>query len=101
MSIDFHARLAAVVLCLPLLLTAPPAALAADDPPAKDRSPEALLDEATQTILRAFKLLLGSIPQYEAPEVLENGDIIIRRKHPAEEPAPAKPRPSPPGQSRT
>ncbi len=32
-----------------------------------------------KTILNALELLLKSIPQYEAPEVLENGDIIIRR----------------------
>ena len=36
--------------------------------------------------------LMHSIPQYETPEVLDNGDIIIRRKHP--EPSPPK-RPSP------
>jgi hypothetical protein len=31
-------------------------------------------------------LFLQSIPQYEAPEILENGDIIIRRKNPPPEP---------------
>ena len=98
---EFRSGIAAVGLCLSLLLAAPPTAFAVDDPPATDKSPEALLDEATETILRAFKLLLGSIPQYEAPEVLDNGDIIIRRKRPSQKPAPAKPQPSPPGQSRT
>jgi hypothetical protein len=42
--------------------------------------------EGAEMILQALELLIGSIPQYEAPEVLENGDIIIRRKR--REPAP-------------
>ena len=35
-------------------------------------------------ILNALSLILKSIPQYKAPEVLENGDIIIRRVRPGE-----------------
>ena len=35
-------------------------------------------------ILNALQLLLKSIPHYKAPEVLENGDIIIRRVQPDE-----------------
>lgn len=44
--------------------------------------PEQLLEEATRKLLRYFQLMLETIPQYEAPEILENGDIIIRRKRP-------------------
>ena len=33
-------------------------------------------------MLRAIELMIEMIPQYEVPEVLENGDIIIRRKNP-------------------
>ena len=52
-------------------------------------SPTEMLEDATRTILKAFELMLQSIPQYEAPEILENGDIIIRRKQPEnEKPAP-------------
>ena len=35
--------------------------------------------EGMASILRALDLLLLSIPLYASPEVLENGDIIIRR----------------------
>lgn len=33
-----------------------------------------------------MELLLDSIPQYEAPEITENGDIIIRRRRDTEDP---------------
>ena len=36
-------------------------------------------------IFEALDLVLKAIPQYEAPEILENGDIIIRRKNPKED----------------
>lgn len=43
---------------------------------------EQLLEDATRKVMHAFKQMLMAIPQYAAPEVLENGDIIIRRIHP-------------------
>ncbi len=49
---------------------------AADD----DFLPEA--EEALQRMLSLLEVIVGSIPQYELPEVLENGDIIIRRVQP-------------------
>ena len=55
-------------------------------------NPGKMLDEATRQVLRAFELMLRAIPQYAPPEVLENGDIIIRRVHPK----PEKPAPPPP-----
>jgi hypothetical protein len=65
------------------------------------------IDDATEAarnamdkVLRALGAAVGAIPQYEAPEVLPNGDIIIRRKPPAVKPdEPAKP--PTPGQQRT
>lgn len=60
----------------------------------EDKSPVELLDEATQNVMRALELMFRSIPQYELPEINENGDIIIRRIHPedeAEEPEAAPP----------
>jgi hypothetical protein len=51
-------------------------------------------------ILKALGSVMDSIPQYEAPEVQSNGDIIIRRKNPPP-PPPAKPAEPPPGQQRT
>ena len=41
---------------------------------------ETALMEGVQTILRALETMFKSVPQFEMPEVLENGDIIIRRK---------------------
>ncbi len=40
---------------------------------------ERLAREAADQIVAALGLLLRAIPQYEAPEILPNGDIIIRR----------------------
>ena len=42
--------------------------------------------QSIETILKALEKLVNSVPLYEAPEVLENGDIIIRRKHPEKTP---------------
>ena len=54
----------------------------------KPETPSEMIGEATRTILKAFELMMRSIPQDEVPEILENGDIIIRRKRPdAEKPA--------------
>lgn len=50
--------------------------------PSEKETPSELFKEATRGILRALGLILQSIPQYETPEILDNGDIIIRRKHP-------------------
>jgi len=61
------------------------------DKPAQE-SPREMLEDATRQALRAFELMLKAIPQYEAPEILDNGDIIIRRKR--SEPG----KPPPPGQ---
>lgn len=47
-------------------------------------SPGASLDEAMRRVLGIIDLLIQAIPQYEPPEVLDNGDIIIRRKRPGE-----------------
>ncbi len=65
--------------------------LRADEPRKPEQeSPGEMLEDATRTILKAFEMMLQAIPQYEAPEILENGDIIIRRKWPENE----KPGPS-------
>ncbi len=61
---------------------------------------EKAIKEGGRRILRALEALMMSIPQYETPEVLENGDIIIRRKRrdPSETP-PAEPgEPTAPGE---
>jgi len=48
-------------------------------------SPTEKLEESVETFLSAIKLFLLAIPQYAAPEVLPNGDIIIRRIQPGEQ----------------
>ncbi len=53
---------------------------------------EDLALEAIEQLMRALELMLDSIPLYELPEIMENGDIIIRRKHRA-----PRPEPDPPG----
>ena len=52
-------------------------------PPPKDgltEQTEKAFRKSIETILQALEKLVSSVPLYEAPEVLENGDIIIRRK---------------------
>lgn len=75
------------------------AVLAAPSVAAEPRqTPSELLDEAGQKLVQALKMMLMAIPQYAAPEVNDNGDIIIRRIRPKDEPnkdeaptAPAEP----------
>jgi len=57
-----------------------------DGPPPP--SPKESVEQATQHLLRALELMLMAIPRYAPPEVLENGDIIIRRIRPEGEDAP-------------
>ncbi len=60
--------------------------------PQEQKDPQALASEGMQSLLQAMELMLLAIPQYEAPIVNENGDIIIRRKNPSAKPsAPTKP----------
>jgi hypothetical protein len=69
-----------------LLIAAGP--VQAQKPSASDdmqEQTEKAITEGIQTILRALETMFKSIPKYEMPEVLENGDIIIRRKKPVEE----------------
>lgn len=75
----FH-RLRRSVIALPLFLgLAFPAAAADGD--AKE-TPSELMTEAMSKMVRALELMIQSIPQYEKPEITEDGDIIIRRKNP-------------------
>lgn len=49
--------------------------------------------EALDKLMRLLNSAIGNIPQYQAPEVLPNGDIIIRRipnKPVPKSPAPKK-----------
>jgi hypothetical protein len=79
-------NLIAAALLLGLALAGPPPALAADEPP--EETPEELAREGMERMLKALELFIEMIPQYEMPEVTEDGDIIIRRKRPKGTPPP-------------
>ena len=49
---------------------------------AEEEDPAELARQGMERMLRAIELMIEMIPQYEMPEVLENGDIIIRRRNP-------------------
>lgn len=61
------------------LLAAPMGAAHADSLQDSTAEAERLAGEAMAKIMRALNLMVDSVPQYAAPEVLPNGDIIIRR----------------------
>ncbi len=57
------------------------------------QSPGKTIDDAAEAartaiekVLQALGAALSSIPQFETPEILPNGDILIRRKPPAAKP---------------
>lgn len=50
---------------------------------------------AIESLVEAMRSMVAKIPMYEAPEILDNGDIIIRRKRPGQEEK------QPEGQTRT
>lgn len=71
-----------------VLLTSPASADDGGDNEGRDLMAEALrlfmkgLMDEMEPALDDFSLLLENIDTYHPPEVLPNGDIIIRRKHP-------------------
>jgi hypothetical protein len=48
-------------------------------------TPGELALEKMQEILDTLRQMIDDLPLYEAPEILDNGDIIMRRKRPGEE----------------
>lgn len=74
-----------ITTCLPVPLAA--LALAAcialpGQARAEDKSADDLAREGLGKIVSALEMLIATIPTYEMPEVLPNGDIIIRRRDP-------------------
>ena len=66
-----------------------PTATSAQEP-GQEEHPSEMVREGVERIMRALGAFVDVIPQYELPEINENGDIIIRRKRDSEpEPAPA------------
>lgn len=74
-------RYGAVVLALAL---ANPAMAAGSD----TTDPRQQLEQSVEGVLDALRLMLRMIPTYDMPEVLPNGDILIRRRHSEDEEAP-------------
>jgi hypothetical protein len=64
------------------LLIAPAGVAAADSLQDNKAEAERLAGEALTKMMKALDLLISTVPRYAAPEVLPNGDIIIRRLHP-------------------
>lgn len=71
----------------PSVVAAPSFAAEEEDPALEEKLDEAekAFKDTVASFLRIIEGLVKSIPQYEAPEMLDNGDIIIRRKHPEPE----------------
>ena len=67
------------------LITAPVHSVKADSLEQKGEEMGRLADEAVTKLMRALDLLITTMPRYAAPEVLPNGDIIIRRLDPLED----------------
>lgn len=48
---------------------------------ATQNTPQELFEGASRMVMNALELLIKAVPQYEAPVILDNGDILIKRKH--------------------
>ncbi|MEW6256398.1 MAG: hypothetical protein AB1592_10600 [Pseudomonadota bacterium] len=86
-------------------LTLPSLALAQSNTPPAPPAPEGALSRIERAVTEALQRGLDRIDQaldatlpYEMPEVLPNGDILIRRTKPAPAPPQAVPAPAPPAQ---
>jgi hypothetical protein len=71
--------LTAVGLSAALVLATP--AVAEESP--DSQGPGELARDGIQRLMQALEAFIDMIPQYELPEINENGDIIIRRKREA------------------
>ena len=89
---------------LRLLLASVLAAALAGPAHAQDTAPstdgaQKMAVEGLSKLLDALDLFVKSVPQYAAPEVLPNGDIILRRLNPDQ--APPKPKTPAPDETHT
>src|SRR3546814_5644910 len=68
-----------------LLLAATPGAVThAQSDEAPPPSPSERLQEGAIAIIDGLRMLMDQLQSYQSPEVLPNGDIIIRRNPPAD-----------------
>lgn len=76
-------KLTIPVLLLGLVAALPAgAAQPANKELASEEKPADTIERGAQLVIDGLRAFFSSIPQYEAPEVLPNGDIIIRRVRP-------------------
>ena len=71
-----------IIICLAgALLAAMPVAAETPPPPLppKGQPLDEALAAAAERIMNALRVIVLAIPQYQAPELLPNGDILIRR----------------------
>jgi hypothetical protein len=85
-GLAFSALLGAAA--LPLAGYMAPARAQSDETP--PQSPDQLAIEGVSRLMQALQLFIQQLPQYEAPVIDENGDIIIRRKHDNAAPIPPR-----------
>jgi hypothetical protein len=74
-------RLPILVLAASLVLASPLTAQTPPPPPQAD-SPEAIAREGLAKLLQALKLFVDNLPNYAAPEIDAEGNIVIRRLNP-------------------
>ena len=57
----------------------------------KEQGLEETARSAIESLMDVMRTVIDKIPMYEAPVILDNGDILIRRKRPDEAPQPKPP----------
>lgn len=55
-----------------------------------EETPETLAIEGLNRLMQAIELFVDTLPMYEPPEILPNGDILIRRVQSDEETEPSE-----------
>lgn len=70
--------LGTILVCL--AMSGAPAIAANTEAPSQTEPLDEVLRGTAEQIVSALRLMVLAIPQYDAPEILENGDIIIRRR---------------------
>ncbi len=85
-----NALISAIFLSVFLAVAGAPTTLRAAEDDELGRA-EDMAREAIEQLMRALELMIDSIPQYEMPEINEDGDIIIRRKRRTPRPEPGVP----------
>ena len=79
--------LKALSLAAALILASP---VQAQEQGPSDEDPAELAREGIERLMRALDGFVRMIPQYDLPELTEDGDIIIRRRDPDEPPKPKR-----------